>query len=138
MTADLILMAAGLLTAFAGMVLYFMKRDYEYRHTVEVKGTVTDSIEKPIVMQDEEGNVREGINHLTYFTYEIDGKPYSTARYTVEVYRKGDEIMLKCNPDNMKDVVEASVEGKDPKKYYSVMMLGGFILLAAGFIMNQI
>ena len=44
MTADLILMAAGLLTAFAGMVLYFMKRDYEYRHTVEVKGTVTGSI----------------------------------------------------------------------------------------------
>lgn len=138
MTADVVLLAAGLLTACAGMVLYFLKRNYEYRHTVEVTGVVTDAVEKPMVMQDEDGNVKEGVNHLTYFSYEADGRQIKTARYTVEQYKAGDEIYLKINPEDAMDVVEASVEGRDPKKIYSVMMLGGFILLTVGFVMNQL
>lgn len=133
-----ILLVLGMCLACGGMLLYFLKRDYEYRHTVEVKGKVVSCEEKPIVMQAEDGEVQEGTNILTYFTYDIEGTPYTTARFTKDKYVEGETISLKCNPENMKDVVEAKVEGKDPKNIYSVMMLSGFLLMVAGLLLNYI
>lgn len=129
-----ILLCIGMAIAGVGMVMFFVFRGRNYSHTVEVEGVVNDCIEKPIVVEDEDGRMREGINNLTYFTYDIDGESYSTARYTKYKYEKGQTVKLKCNPDNMKDVVEAKVEGKDPKNIYSMCMVVGFFVLLAGLI----
>ena len=136
MQVYVVLLASGLFIACTGMVIYFTCRNKEYVHKARVKGIVTDSEERTVTTTDKKGNEVSGVNHLTYFTYEAEGKEYSTARYTLKRYMTGQEIDIRYNPEDVMDCLEASAEGSDPKAIYTALMLIGFVMMIVGLVMG--
>ncbi len=136
MDTNILLLTVGLSVACLGALMYFLFRNRTYIHKGRTTGIVTDSEEKKVTTTDKKGNEVSGVNHLTYFTYEVDGKEYQTARYTTGRYMPGQKIEIKYDPDDIMDCVEAVTEGTDPKPIYTALMGLGFLAMVIGLVMG--
>ncbi len=130
----IILLVLGMLIGGLGSYLYLTNRNAEYLLTEKVQGTVTQTEEKPVRAKDKKGNVIEGVDHLTYFRVDIDGKPYETARVTRNKYMEGQTIELRCDPENRRNVEEAASVPPNARLAGAGCMLIGIGLLIFGLL----